>query len=193
MASEPSRFHAAHLPPPETVTRLVAQVEKSKSPPLLVGGPVQVTFAETVGTDAQLGAPLIPALDVSLGGQRARSREIRCTAYGAIDPVVRIGTLTPSDSLFEVHVVRALEETAVRFGVSPYLLTEEWASRLGAFGDVPGGRGEPIEVVMEEGKTVELGLRVDAGPSRRLPLVVAVYDENDQLTSASELGVLLSD
>ena len=109
LRSEP--FHAVHLPPPETITRLVAQVETQKSPPLLVGRPVQVTFAETVGTDAKLGAPLVPGTELSLGGQRTRSREVRCTAYGAIDPLVSIRALLPSEGLFGRHFARTLEET----------------------------------------------------------------------------------
>jgi hypothetical protein len=64
-------------------------VGKRKSPPLLVGGPVQVTFAETLGSDAQLGAPLVPGLAVSLGGHRTRSREI--------DPLVHVRALVPGD------------------------------------------------------------------------------------------------
>jgi hypothetical protein len=161
-----------------------------KSPPLLVGGPVQVTFAETTGTDAQLGAPLVPGAELSLGRQRTRSREVLCTAYGAIDPLVSIRALLPSEGLFELHFARALEEIGVRFAVSPSLLTREWRSRLRAFDDVSRDRGTPVELVMEEGKTVELGLRVEDVPPSRIPLAVAVFDESHELISVSELGVL---
>ena len=74
--------------------------------------------------------------------------------------------------------------------MNPSLLTGEWRSRLRAFEDVVQGRGIPVELVMQEGKTAELGLLVEDVPPSRIPLAVAVFDENRELTSVSELGVV---
>jgi len=80
-------WHAVQLPPPETPTRLVAQIARRRSPPLLVGGPVHVELERTGGLDAQLGVPIVAGLEASAGGVKRvpewspRPRMVRSTLW----------------------------------------------------------------------------------------------------------------
>jgi hypothetical protein len=184
-------WHAVQLPPAESVTHLVAEVGRRKSPPLLVGGPVQVTFNETRGIDAKLGAPLVAGLDTSSSVERSRSRTISGTAYGTIDPRVQIRALAANDELIAAHFERKLVETSVRFRVSPPLLLDEWNRWHEGFSAARGLESETAHLTVEEGQRREFTLRIDRFPNQPVPLVLAVFDDDYHLSSVSDLGVVL--
>jgi hypothetical protein len=72
--------------------------------------------------------------------------------------------------------------------VSPYLLTQEWSSRLSTFGDVSAGRAAPTELFVGEGETKAFMVLLENVLPRRLPLALAVVEAAGRPTSVSELG-----
>lgn len=185
--SEP--WYAVHLPPAETVTRLVARVGRSESPPLLVGGPVHVTFSDTRGYDAKLGAPVVPAVKPSIGAQRSKTLEISGTAFGAIDPEIRIRALTAAHDLFVTHYARALEETSVRFRVSPWLLEARWRDSLTGFAQPEVGASDSVDMVLEEGERRTFSVRLGGLTADPIPFSFAVLSPRDDVLAMSELGI----
>jgi hypothetical protein len=187
------RWHASHLPPPETVTRLVAKVGDDESPPLFVGGPVQVRIRGSRTDDAKLGIPVLEkVITAEIKAGSSRSIEIEGTGYGAIDPDVRIRAITPADELFTRHFQQAIEATTLRYPVGPRRLSRVWDEVVRDL-NIEGG-GDPIssEVALSlgEGETQEFTLELSDIRPGRFPLALAVFDLEGALISVSDITVV---
>lgn len=185
-------WYAAHLPPPETPTRIIGQLGKLRSPILHVGGPVQVMFTESIGVDARLGVPLIPGLTASTTSRGDRTLVLTGSAYGAVDPHIRLRALIPSDGVFRDHFERALRETSVRFRVNPHLLNEEFMKMINShFGEIVDVAREDVEMDIDEGETRRFDIAVRGVADRALPFVIGVFGQEGELMSTSQLAVLV--
>jgi hypothetical protein len=182
------------MPPAEKVTRAVALFEHHRSPPLLIGGPVQWQLEERRGLSLEAGGSV-----ATLGNLRARvglgrSVTLDGTAYAPVDPLIRADVLVPGDDQFVEHYRRVLEDIAFVYRVRPTLMINtffetldetfptDWALQIVTSG--------PIDLALRAGETVEYSFTLDNVPRTGLPLIVAGFGERGALMSASDLAVI---